>query len=109
MTARSYFKFEKAGVQEVSMPFDDAALEAIARRFSSALYWVYGKAQERWNQERHPRWLKTYLAFCALEAVRVHLQVQQKYLYCRFSLGRRGPNDEQELDQGLWGIRIHNE
>ena len=87
------------------MPFD---LEAIATRFSSSLYWIYGQAEQKLNDDSPPWWLKTYLVFCALESFRNMLDCPAAHVYCRFSLGERGPQDMEELDTYISGLRLYN-
>ncbi len=89
---------------EGTMPFD---LAQITGRFSSSLYWIYGRAQHKLGDNSPPWWLKTYLAFCSLESFRDLLGCPEQHVYCRFSLGQRGP-DEKELDEYVSGLRLYN-
>jgi hypothetical protein len=83
-------------------------LSAIVGRFSSSLYWLYGQAQGELGNDSPPWWLKTYLAFCALESVRNLLGTPAQQVYCRFSLGDRGPKDMKELDDFISLKRLYN-
>src|SRR5579863_1471855 len=85
-------------------------LSAITAHFSSRLYWLYGQANQELDNHGvdPPRWLKSYLVFCALESCRGLLGQDKDALYCRFSLRRRGPNNQKELDDFISGLRMYN-
>ncbi len=89
------------------MPLD---LHAITARFSSRLYGLYGEATQRLDNLgiAPPRWLRSYLVFCALESCRDLLGQDIDAVYCRFSLRKRGPHSQQQLDQAISNLRIYN-